>query len=233
MIKAVLFDMDGVLYDSMASHVQAWRETMLSVGLECPLEDFYLMEGQTGRGTIEFFFKQMGKSIAPEEIKKIYSQKTKRFMELEHAGSKPMQGASDVLKKVKALGLMRLIVTGSGQHSLIDKVNSHFPGFFEKELMVTAYDVKHGKPHPEPYLMGLKKGNLLPHEAVVIENAPLGIESARAAGIYTIAVNTGPLPDKVLRDAGANTLFPSMTALSENIESIICNLTLNTESFSV
>jgi len=64
--------------------------------------------------------------------------------------------------------------------------------------------------------MGLQKaGNLQPSEAMVVENAPLGVRAGKAAGIYTIAVNTGPLPDKVLLDAGANILFPSMTALSD------------------
>ena len=52
-------------------------------------------------------------------------------------------------------------------------------------------------------------------EAVVIENAPLGVEAARAAGIFTIAVNTGPLPDSALYVAGANRVFPSMQALAD------------------
>ena len=72
--------------------------------------------------------------------------------------------------------------------------------------------------------MGLKKANVNPDEAIVIENAPLGIESAVAAGIYTIAVNTGPLPDEVLRQAGANAIFPSMKALAEDgIWERLCN----------
>ncbi len=94
--------------------------------------------------------------------------------------------------------------------------------------MVTAYDVKFGKPHPEPYWMGLKKGKLKPEEAIVIENAPLGIESGKAAGIYTIAVNTGPLPDKILWEAGADALYPNMHALAENMENLIAQLNHST-----
>ena len=82
--------------------------------------------------------------------------------------------------------------------------------------ITTAYDVKRGKPNPDPYLMGLRKaGNLKPSEAMVVENAPLGIRAGVAAGIYTIAVNTGPLNDQILLNAGANILFPTMTALSD------------------
>jgi beta-phosphoglucomutase-like phosphatase (HAD superfamily) len=75
--------------------------------------------------------------------------------------------------------------------------------------------VKYGKPNPEPYLMGMQKGGLQPHECIVVENAPLGVHAAKAAGIFTIAVNTGPLPDKALLDEGADLLFPSMQALSD------------------
>ena len=222
MIKAVLFDMDGVLYDSMNSHVQAWHETMQEVGAASSIEDFYMFEGRTGHSTINLLFNRtFGRDATLEEKEQIYAKKAKRFMELEQPESQPMPGAIEVLKKVKALGLQRIIVTGSGQHSLFEKLDKHFPDYFRKDLMVTAYDVKYGKPHPEPYLMGLKKGNLKPEEAIVIENAPLGIESSSAAGIYTVAVNTGPLADKVLLDAGANTLYPSMHALAENIESLI------------
>jgi beta-phosphoglucomutase-like phosphatase (HAD superfamily) len=88
--------------------------------------------------------------------------------------------------------------------------------------MVTAFDVVNGKPHPEPFLMGLKKGgNLQPNQAIVIENAPLGIEAAVAAGIFTIAVNTGPLSDAILKEAGASLVFDSMTTLLAELPEIL------------
>ena len=82
-------------------------------------------------------------------------------------------------------------------------------------LMVTAFDVERGKPDPEPYLMGLQKGGLHADECVVVENAPLGVRAAKAAGIFTIAVNTGPLPNEALTDEGADILLPSMQALCD------------------
>jgi beta-phosphoglucomutase-like phosphatase (HAD superfamily) len=86
--------------------------------------------------------------------------------------------------------------------------------------MVTAFDVKHGKPHPEPYLMGLEKAGVSASEAIVIENAPLGVEAAHAAGIYTIAVNTGPLSPKVLLDAGADIVLPREGGFAQALEII-------------
>jgi beta-phosphoglucomutase-like phosphatase (HAD superfamily) len=109
-----------------------------------------------------------------------------------------------------------MVVTGSGQKSLLDRLNKNFPDIFKEELMVTAYDVKHGKPHPEPYLMALEKAGIKANEAVVIENAPLGVQAGVAAGIFTIAVNTGPLDDNILIDEGANLLFPSMNSFAES-----------------
>ena len=62
--------------------------------------------------------------------------------------------------------------------------------------------------------MGLQKAGVAANEAIVIENAPIGVEAGVAAGIFTIAVNTGPLPDQVLVDRGANLLFPDMATLA-------------------
>ena len=126
-----------------------------------------------------------------------------------------MPGAADVLREVAKTGLQSLVVTGSGQKSLIDKLNHTYPGCFSSDKMVTAFDVKYGKPNPEPYLMGLQKAGVQAHEAIVIENAPLGVRAGVQAGIFTIAVNTGPLPDEVLLQEGANLLYPSMSALAE------------------
>jgi len=76
--------------------------------------------------------------------------------------------------------------------------------------MVTGFDVKLGKPYPEPYLKGLQKAGIKPEEGIVIENAPLGVQSGHAAGIFTIAANTGPLADEVLKNAGADIVLPGM-----------------------
>ena len=99
MIKAALFDMDGVLYDSMPNQSQAWHETMTSYGVKCRPEDFYMYEGRTGFKTINILFKQsFGRDATVEEQKEIYDKKCLRFIELEK--TKPMPGVLDVLKKV-------------------------------------------------------------------------------------------------------------------------------------
>lgn len=213
-LKAVLFDMDGVLFNSMPYHAEAWHQVMKSHGLTLSREEAYMHEGRTGAGTINIVFqREMGRDASLEEIDSIYKEKSILFNSYTEAERMP--GAWELLQQVKADGLVPMVVTGSGQLSLLERLEHNFPGMFQKELMVTAFDVKYGKPNPEPYLMALQKGGLKADEAVVVENAPLGVEAGHKAGIFTIAVNTGPLNGQVLLDAGADLLFPSMQALSD------------------
>lgn len=213
-LKAVLFDMDGVLFDSMPYHSEAWHKVMKSHGLTLSREEAYMHEGRTGASTINIVFqRELGREATQEEIESIYQEKSVLFNSYPEA--KPMPGVWELLQKVKKDGLIPMVVTGSGQLSLLERLEHHYPGMFHKELMVTAFDVKYGKPNPEPYLMALKKGGIKADEAVVVENAPLGVEAGHNAGIFTIAVNTGPLNGQVLLDAGADLLFPSMQALND------------------
>ena len=211
--------MDGVLYNSMLSHAKAWHRAMAHFGYDLPEQEAYMHEGRTGASTINIVSRrQRGVEESEERIQEIYRVKSQFFNE--YPPAEPMPGALELLRKLQARGLKILIVTGSGQTSLLDRLNHHFPGVFCRELMVTAFDVKHGKPAPEPYLMGLQKGGLRAEECVVVENAPLGVRAAKAAGIFTIAVNTGPLPDSALADEGADLLFPSMQALCDAWEEL-------------
>ena len=214
--------MDGVLFNSMPYHAKAWHKIMKQHGLDLSETEAYMHEGRTGAGTINLVCqRQWGKEATQEEIESIYREKSKEFNS--YPQPEPMTGAWQLLQKVKAAGLTPMVVTGSGQLSLIDRLEHHFPNTFKKELMVTAYDVKHGKPHPEPYLMALQKGGFQKDEVVVIENAPLGVQAGIAAQLFTIAVNTGPLPDAVLLTAGANLLYPSMQTLCDDWEKLTAN----------
>ncbi|MBR4042733.1 MAG: HAD-IA family hydrolase [Bacteroidaceae bacterium] len=213
-LRAVLFDMDGVLYNSMPSHAKAWHRAMAHFGYDLPEQEAYMHEGRTGASTINIVSRrQRGVEESEERIQEIYRVKSQFFNE--YPPAEPMPGALELLRKLQAQGLKILIVTGSGQASLLDRLNHHFPGVFCRELMVTAFDVQRGKPDPEPYLMGLQKGGLRAEECVVVENAPLGVRAAKAAGIFTIAVNTGPLPDEALINEGADLLLPSMQTLCD------------------
>lgn len=218
--KAFLFDMDGVLYDSMPFHAKAWKEAFAHVGVQFSEYDVYLNEGRTGKTTVnEAFTSQFRREATDDEIQQIYADKAEIFMSISRTN--PMPFAKEVLTALQAAGKKIVLVTGSGQKSLISRLNESYPGVFSPENMVTSFDVKYGKPNPEPYLMALQKAGVRPNEAVVIENAPLGVQAGVEAEIFTIALNTGILNDDVLSSAGANVVLPSMQTLYDHLSSLL------------
>lgn len=211
--KVFLFDMDGVLYDSMPNHAVAWQKSMAQFGIHMTADDAYATEGSRGIDTIRMMVKeQRGEDITLDEAQRMYDVKTEIFHSMPTARIFPH--VVDVMKKLKEQGIQIGVVTGSGQRPLIQRLLDDFGNFLDEDHIVSAYDVERGKPYPDPYLMGLKKaGNLQPEEGVVVENAPLGVKAGVAAGIYTIAINSGPLPDSVLLNEGANVLYHNMGEL--------------------
>lgn len=218
--KAALFDMDGVLYDSMPNHAYSWHTSMASFGIEMSEADAYAYEGMRGVETIKKIVKeQRGVEITDEESQRMYDEKSRIFSTRPTALM--MEGVKELQEKMKASGLKIVVVTGSGQVSLLEKLVHDFKGLIEPGMIVSSFDVKRGKPNPEPYLKGLAKAGVEPWEAIVVENAPLGVRAAQAARIFTVAVNTGPLPNKMLADEGADLIFNKMTDFRDKWDSFL------------
>ncbi len=216
-IKAALIDMDGVLYDSMKYHTLAWQRMMAEHGVECDRDEFYLYEGMTGAATIDLIFmRELGRKATEEEIRRMYRRKTELFNEL---GRKElMPGAREMVDLLRKAGVTTVLVTGSGQGSLLERLDTDYPGAFPEERRVTARDVTHGKPDPEPYLRGLQKAGTAPEETIVIENAPLGVRAGVASGCRTLAVTTGPIPREAFEAERPYAIFPSMHALRDALK---------------
>ncbi len=213
-VRAVLFDMDGVLYDSMPNHAYSWHHAMKECGLEISEAQAFEWEGMRGVEVIKLLAKeQWGHTLTDDEAQEMYNVKARIFSTLPEAQMMP--GAIDLLRKLDAGGRKIVVVTGSGQKVLLDKLVNDYDGLIQPDMIVSSKDVTRGKPHPEPYLKGLEKVGVSADEAIVVENAPLGIRAARAANITTLAVNTGPLPDSMLTAEGAAKVFPSMKHLSD------------------
>ena len=136
-LKAVLFDMDGVIFDSMPHHAVAWVKAFADEGIDFNEYEAYKREGMTGVATIqEMFLAQKGREATAEECDRIYATKCRYFEQEGPAGV--MAGIREVLEFVRDAGLQIYIVTGSGQHSLFETLDSLFPGIFAPERMVTA-----------------------------------------------------------------------------------------------
>ena len=207
--KVVLFDMDGVLYNSMPNHASSWHSSMKDYGISISKEEAYMNEGMRGVETIKLLTKaQWQRDISDEEAEKMYAEKSRVFATRPAATIMP--GVINLMKTIKSKEMGIVVVTGSGQHSLLKQLTTDFNGFVISKLIISAFDVKRGKPHPEPYLKALSLCGISPNEAIVVENAPLGVRAAKAAGIFTIAVNTGPLADELLSNEGADCVVKSM-----------------------
>ena len=148
-VRAAMFDMDGVLFDSMKNHARSWHETMAHFGFDLPEWEAYMHEGRTGAGTINIVsMRERGHEATEEEIENIYRYKSELFNRCPTAERMP--GAYELTVKVKESGVVPMVVTGSGQKTLLERLQRNFPDIFREELMVTAFDVKYGKPNPEP-----------------------------------------------------------------------------------
>ena len=214
MTKAIFFDMDGVLYDSMPNHEYSWTESFRAIGMGFRPEEAYANEGRTARATINMVYRrEKGRDATDEEIEAIYAHK----VALMRSRPQPeiLPSMQDLLKRLPEMGIEVYIVTGSRQPSLIEKLHGAFG--IERDHLISGEDVKYGKPDPEPYLMALKRTGYKQEECMVVENAPLGIASGKAAGLKVVAVNTGKLPDEELKASGADILFHDTEALARHI----------------
>lgn len=215
-----LVDMDGTLYDSMPNHAKAWHELMTGIGIECSLDEFFLYEGRTGASTINLLFNRAyGHDAAPEQAAELYKRKTELFCALPQVS--PMPGAAEVIAGLRQAGLETVLVTGSGQNTLLNRLDADFPGAFPRDRRVTSRDVIHGKPHPEPFLLAMEKIGSVPETSIAIDNAPIGVQAGAASGAFTIGVVTGPIPENVLMKAGADIVYSSMPELAERLPLLI------------
>lgn len=220
--RAALFDMDGILFNSMPGHARAWKRMCDENNIPATLDEFFLYEGRTGASTINILFRRtFAREATPDEIERLYRRKTELFRAQPPVDTIP--GAKETLHTCLRAGLLTVLVTGSGQSSLISRLEDEFPGAFPPGRRITARDVTHGKPHPEPFIKGrLKAGaEIPPCRTIAVDNAPLGVRSAAASGAFTIGVNTGDLPEGTLRAEGADIEVPSMFLCRDIILSLL------------
>ena len=188
---------------------------MTENGMPFSAEQTYRNEGRTGASVIQENYRAIYGVDAPQEvIEAVYSAKSDHFNRLT-GGKLPdlIPGVRDLLTFLHQHGIQCWVVTGSGQRSLLNNLCTTFEGIIKPDHIISAFDVQHGKPHPEPYLKAWERSGLRKEDCCVVENAPLGIRSGKSAGLFSIGVNTGPLKDELLWQAGADEVFPDMNAL--------------------
>jgi beta-phosphoglucomutase len=210
--RAVLFDMDGVISDTMPLHYESWRRAFETFGVTVDKMDVYLHEGMTSHKMAEKIAEAKGKDLTQEQLSGIIENKSSFFRQLALEKAKAYDGVAVTLRMLRNNGLKTALVTGS-RRDAADEVLKKIGLRDMFDVIVCAEDVKQGKPSPEPYESAIKKLGIDRLNCIVVENAPLGIESAKAAKVdYVIAVATS-LPESYLSEA--DDIMSSITDLEQ------------------
>jgi beta-phosphoglucomutase len=187
-MEGVIFDLDGVLVDSMPSHFQAWKAAFAKVaGLEITEREIYLLEGMRAIELVEKIFQQ--KNFTNYSLaRKVTDEKSKIFKRTR--SFKPFEGVSDLIDCIRCA---KAVVSGSDRDDVENILEEAF-GKDRFDVIITADDVEKGKPDPSAFHEALRRMKVRPADAVVVENAPLGVMAANSAGIVCyVALNNSHL----------------------------------------
>ena len=209
MYKAALFDLDGVLIDSETLYTQFWKRVGERHHLPSPTFA-YDIKGTTLNDILTTHF--------PDP--KVRADVDRLLHDFENEIVYPVfPGALEFVDALRAAGLKTVIVTSSDSKKMGFLFRQHpdFPTHFD--AIVTACDVTHSKPHPEPYLVGASKAGVKPSECLVFEDSYQGLESGRRAGCKVIGISTtNPASEVRLR---SDVEVPSLASLQSRIPELI------------
>ena len=187
-MKGVIFDLDGVLVDSMTAHYKAWKTAFEEItSLQVDERSIYLLEGMRGIDLVKEIFKKHNYTdLSKTQV--VIRRKDELFRSVMNI--RPYDKVNDILQELHCI---KGIVSGSAERDVILIMNQCFQkNIFE--IVLTGDDIIHGKPDPEGFKLFLQRANLNPSDALIVENSPLGVEASNNAGIKPFVVlNNSPL----------------------------------------
>ena len=185
--KAIIFDMDGTLVDSMGAHIQAWKQTCDAFGYPFNHDYHYSLGGVPSVETVQLMNVKYGQSHNPAEVA---SFKKQAFEELNHV-PELIQDTLDVFNHYKA-SMPIAVGTGSDKPHAEWVLNEH--GLLSQlSALVTADDVENGKPHPETFIRAAELMGVAPQHCVVFEDTEMGQKAALDGGMTCFMVNNNKL----------------------------------------
>jgi HAD superfamily hydrolase (TIGR01509 family) len=185
MFKGIIFDSDGVLVNSMPYHAKAWVEVFKDFGIEVTEEEIYEIEGSNHVGVINIFFEKAGRNPEQYIYDTILEKKREHFLKNNRA--EIFEGMYECLNILK--GKFKLAVASGADRTIVTSLMDKFyPEIFD--AIISGEDVQNGKPDPEPYNRAVQKLALEKNECLVVENAPLGVQSAKNAGLFCVGIPT-------------------------------------------
>jgi beta-phosphoglucomutase family hydrolase len=185
-LEAVIWDMDGVITDTVEYHFQAWKDEFAKKGVDYTREHFLRFFGQRNDTIIK---DALGDDVNPEESAAINNAKQANFRRRVEGHIKAIPGAVELIKSVNKRGLKQAIASSAPPEN-IEVITRTLK--IEKCFQATVYgqEVSEGKPSPQIYLLAAKKLGVKPDNCVVLEDAIAGVEGAKNAGMKCVAVTT-------------------------------------------
>jgi len=187
--RAVLWDMDGTLIDSMPYHWLAWQDVLLQINRSVEHGLWNQTVGMRNSEIMPLLFPDM----TPEEMAYVDQAKETRYRErIEQDGIELLPGVAEWLQRFKAAGWKQAVASSAPPENVATIAHVlHLNGTFA--AMICGADVQRGKPDPDIFLAAAQRLNLEPQQCLVIEDAMTGIEAAHRAGMKAIGVlNTHP-----------------------------------------
>ena len=208
-VSAAIFDMDGVLIDSGAHHRHAWRALLAELGTEPAHPEHWRLT--IGRPREEAIPLLLGRGVSGAEARRLGRRKRDLYQERAQTGMEPVPGVPEFLHALERQHVARAVGTSASRwdaERLLDDLG--LLRFFD--VVVTADDVMLGKPDPEVWAQAARRLRVTPAHCVVFEDAPVGIQAARAAGMRAIGATTAHT-DAELLAAGADRTIPDFQGL--------------------
>jgi HAD superfamily hydrolase (TIGR01509 family) len=192
----VFFDWDGVVIDSPPEYFRAYELALAPEGIKPSPHEVFIREGMRTAQVIAALFADLDIPLSKSHLDELVERRRRIYV---HSGrSRFFPGIWRLLRSLRRAGFRLGVVTGSSpKHDFLPLTPARAKRF---DVVVTADDIRHPKPHPEPYRTAIRKLGLRPKDCLVIENAPSGIVSAHRAGCRVIALCT-TLKPKDLRGA--------------------------------
>jgi len=208
--RAAVFDMDGVLVDNSRFHREAWRRLSREEGFALTDPEFWRLT--IGRPVEDAVPRVLGRPVPPAEAVRLARRKTALYHELADDHAAPVAGVVEFVRSLAEAGVPRALATSAVADSAARilaglGLGAAFP------VQVTAGQVRRGKPDPEVYLTAAARLGVPPAACVVFEDAVVGVEAARRAGMAVVGLTTAHA-DAELRDAGATWTAPDFTGLA-------------------
>jgi HAD superfamily hydrolase (TIGR01509 family) len=215
MIRAVMFDLDGLMIDSEPLQKQAWQATLCCYGREMDEATFARLIGLRISEDAVVLRDRFNLPVTAEVL---LHQRTERFLASLPGRLEAMPGLRELWADLRARGLKRALVTsGERRYVALVMCELNLDGAFD--AMVVAEDVTRGKPAPDVYLLAAERLGLPPAQCLVLEDAPNGVAAAKAAGMICVAV---PNEDtRALDLSAADAVMPSLLAVRDNLDVLI------------